>query len=282
MKALTRSLVWGALLLGFAASPAAAADVPDASCPGPADSMVQAGGTTRFAQSFTAKGSGPLVRADLDVYKEDHPGDATGDYLFSINATDSSGVPTDQVLASATVDDASVVPGHSIVTARFPDPVNVSAGESYALVLSRPTANAVGAGFRDAAPCSGHAWNSFDNGPFEGMGPPPPPVTYFDLVYQVFLQDSVPPKTTITRKPDSEISKPTAKFKFRSDEADSTFECRLKGKGLKTKVKHFGPCASPKRYKHLDPGTYRFAVQATDSSGNVDPTPAKAKFKVVG
>jgi hypothetical protein len=89
------------------------------------------------------------------------------------------------------------------------------------------------------------------------------------------------PETTITKRPGDKIGKPKAKYAFTSDEPGSTFECRLKGRGLKDSVKHFGPCASPKRYKHLDPGKYRFAVRATDQAGNTDASPAKDKFKVV-
>jgi hypothetical protein len=35
------------------------------------------------------------------------------------------------------------------------------------------------------------------------------------------------------------------------------------------------------RYRHLERGTYRFAVRATDVAGNTDPTPARDDFKVV-
>ena len=71
-----------------------------------------------------------------------------------------------------------------------------------------------------------------------------------------------------------------AKFEFSSDEAGSTFECSLEGKGLKDSVTEFGSCSSPKSYKKLKPGKYKFHVRATDAAGNTDQTPASAKFKV--
>ena len=55
----------------------------------------------------------------------------------------------------------------------------------------------------------------------------------------------------------------------------------LKGKGLKPSVKQFSACTSPKKYKGLQPGKYKFEVRAVDAAGNADPTPDKDKFKVV-
>ena len=34
--------------------------------------------------------------------------------------------------------------------------------------------------------------------------------------------------------------------------------------------------------KHLSPGKHKFQVRAIDAAGNVDPSAAKDKFKVVG
>jgi hypothetical protein len=86
-------------------------------------------------------------------------------------------------------------------------------------------------------------------------------------------------QTIITGRPDNKTKKSKAKFKFVSDVPAATFECRLKGKGLDSAVKQFGPCTSPRTYKDLDPGKYKFSVRAIDAAG-ADPTPAKDKFKV--
>jgi Tol biopolymer transport system component len=94
--------------------------------------------------------------------------------------------------------------------------------------------------------------------------------------------DTVPPETKITKAPPNNSAKPKAKYKFASSDPDSTFECKLKGKGLKNAVKQFGACDSPRKYKRLDEGKFKFQVRAIDAAGNVDPTPAKDKFKVVG
>ena len=93
--------------------------------------------------------------------------------------------------------------------------------------------------------------------------------------------DTAPPQTTITKSPPNRTGKPKAKYKFGSDEPGSTFECKLKGKGVKNSIKQYGDCESPRKYKRLDEGKHKFTVRAIDAAGNVDPTPAKDKFKVV-
>jgi hypothetical protein len=58
--------------------------------------------------------------------------------------------------------------------------------------------------------------------------------------------------------------------------AKVSFQCALvKGK----KKPAFKACTSPKRYKHLKKGRYKFEVRAFDSAGK-DPTPAKKKFRI--
>ena len=87
--------------------------------------------------------------------------------------------------------------------------------------------------------------------------------------------DCTPPETTITKGAPSKTDKSKVKFKFTSSESASTFECKLD-------KKKFKPCTSPRTVKNLDEGKHRFKVRAIDAAGNVDPSPAKDKFKVVG
>jgi hypothetical protein len=94
--------------------------------------------------------------------------------------------------------------------------------------------------------------------------------------------DTDPPETEITKSPANQSNKSKAKYKFTSDESGSSFECALKGGRLDEAVKNFGDCDSPRTYKYLDRAKFKFQVRAIDASGNVDPTPAKDKFKVVG
>lgn len=86
--------------------------------------------------------------------------------------------------------------------------------------------------------------------------------------------DTTAPETTITKKPKKRISKRTAKVRFESSEPDASFECKLDRKA-------FEPCDSPRKLKRLKPRRHKFSVRAIDLAANVDPTPAKARFRVL-
>jgi hypothetical protein len=86
------------------------------------------------------------------------------------------------------------------------------------------------------------------------------------------IADSTPPETTITSGPSGTTNSTSATFEFTADEP-STFECSLDAAA-------FAPCTSPKAYTGLAEGPHSFAVQATDDSGNTDPTPAVGSWSV--
>jgi hypothetical protein len=81
------------------------------------------------------------------------------------------------------------------------------------------------------------------------------------------------PETTITKGPRGRIHSRGVRFKFVSSVQGSKFECKLDRQKFK-------PCKSPKSYKRLKPGKHVFKVRALKGK-NVDPTPAKRKFKVL-
>lgn len=83
------------------------------------------------------------------------------------------------------------------------------------------------------------------------------------------------PETKIGEGPKAKSAKTTAKFKFSSSVAGSSFECKLD----KSKFKQ---CKSPKKYKSLKPGKHVFEVRAVNPAGVADPTPAKRRFTVLG
>lgn len=92
--------------------------------------------------------------------------------------------------------------------------------------------------------------------------PPPGPTT-----------DTIAPTAKITKAPKAKSTSTTAKFKFTSNEAGSSFECKLdKGK--------FKKCKSPKAYKKLKVGKHVFKVRAIDKAGNVGKA-VKRKFTVL-
>jgi hypothetical protein len=82
------------------------------------------------------------------------------------------------------------------------------------------------------------------------------------------------PQTILQRKPGKKIRDRTPTFRFASDEAGSTFQCKLDGKPFRS-------CRSPFTTKPLALGRHTFKVRARDDSGKLDPSPASYSFKVV-
>lgn len=89
-----------------------------------------------------------------------------------------------------------------------------------------------------------------------------------------FRVDTTTPQTTITAGPTGKTTNRTPRFAFRSNEAGSTFRCRLDGR-------RWMGCGSPKQYGRLPVGRHAFDVQASDPVGNRDPSPARRPFTVV-
>lgn len=88
-------------------------------------------------------------------------------------------------------------------------------------------------------------------------------------------RDTRAPQTRITAHPRPRSKRLSARFRFAADEAGSSFVCSLDGR-------RYRPCRSPKAYTGLRPGAHVFRVRAVDPTGNVDPQPARWRFKVVG
>ena len=64
-----------------------------------------------------------------------------------------------------------------------------------------------------------------------------------------------------------------ATVEFYSNEAGSTFRCRIDGAA-------FAPCTSPRAFTGLTSGSHTVRVVARDRAGNVDATPASRTFTV--
>jgi subtilisin-like proprotein convertase family protein len=83
--------------------------------------------------------------------------------------------------------------------------------------------------------------------------------------------DVTAPDTSISSKP-KDSAKRKVKIAFKSNEAGVHFECKIDNGNFKA-------CSSPKSVKGLSIGKHKFQVRAIDAAGNVDPTPAKAKWR---
>jgi hypothetical protein len=95
----------------------------------------------------------------------------------------------------------------------------------------------------------------------------------WDLTLIEPTYDPWPPQTRILARPARVSASRVATFRFSSDEASTTFACRLdRGR--------WNTCRSPKTYRRLRPGAHTFRVRARDRAGNVDATPARYTWRV--
>lgn len=83
-----------------------------------------------------------------------------------------------------------------------------------------------------------------------------------------------PPQTTLRHKPAKKTHDRTPTFRFASNEAGSSYECKLDRKP-------FAVCRSPFTTAKLSYGRHTFRVRARDKTGLPDPSPASYKFRVV-
>ena len=90
---------------------------------------------------------------------------------------------------------------------------------------------------------------------------------------RAFSVDTTAPDTTITAGPTGTTSDSTPTFSFTSNEAGSTFQCRVDAAA-------FASCSSPFTTATLADGPHTFEVRATDAVGLTDPTPASRSFTV--
>jgi subtilisin family serine protease len=87
--------------------------------------------------------------------------------------------------------------------------------------------------------------------------------------------DVTPPQTTITARPPARTRRATARFRFGSPDPTARFSCAI---GRRS----FRPCTSPLTLRRLAIGRHTFRVRAVDAVGNIDPTPARAAWRVLG
>jgi hypothetical protein len=88
--------------------------------------------------------------------------------------------------------------------------------------------------------------------------------------------DRRPPQTQLATHPLATVfthrKRRRVAFRFASNEAGSSFRCKLDGKPYR-------PCISPRAYS-VKAGRHAFRVYAVDAAGNRDRTPALFRFRV--
>jgi hypothetical protein len=85
--------------------------------------------------------------------------------------------------------------------------------------------------------------------------------------------DVTPPQTTLVSTPADPTNDRGASFAFTSNEPGSTFRCSLD-------TAAFDVCSSPKAYTAVPEGVHTFRVQAVDSVGNTDASPATVTWRI--
>ncbi len=144
-------------------------DVADERCAGDGDDRTNfvdnSGSTFRIAQTFTARNTGKLTKAQFLIIRSEL---AEGDYVLEIRPV-SAGLPTDEVLASTTIPGSNVPEDNFTpvtITGNFANPANVTAGTEYALVLRETSGVLVARHWlmEDTDKCPGQALVSADGG----------------------------------------------------------------------------------------------------------------------
>ena len=79
--------------------------------------------------------------------------------------------------------------------------------------------------------------------------------------------------TFVSSGPAGSVNSTSASLDFGSDEAATSFECKLDGAV-------FEACSSPRAYPGLSDGPHTFEVRALDAAGTPDPTPASRSWTV--
>jgi hypothetical protein len=128
-----------------------------------------------------------------------------------------------------------------------------------------------------AVSAAGSRFAGWSGGGCSGTGPCTVTMNADSAVSAAFV---TPPDTGIRKAKINQKAK-TATFKFKARGSATGFQCALQktrpGKGFGRP--HFKRCRSPKTYRHLSPGKYRFDVRAVGFAGR-DPSPAKKTFVI--
>src|SRR6185312_7327245 len=155
-------------------------------------------------------------------------------------------------------------PGSSIIQFDFNPPLQLTPGNSYQLFISPSTPN--------------FEWDYVSGNPYAAgiaaTGSPSIPFSGDFVFTSYFMPDTTPPDTLIDSGPSGTVlNTNTASFAFHSTKTGSTFQCSIDNSA-------YTACTTPTTYNNLADGSHTFSVKATDTSGNIDSTPATQTWVV--
>ncbi|HKH22434.1 MAG TPA: Ig-like domain-containing protein [Solirubrobacterales bacterium] len=223
---------------------------------------------------------GTPVFTDCSGASTDTPLDplADGSYTFRVRVTDGAGhstTATRTFQVDTTPPSVSIGSGPSGPTNDPTPTFSFSATDAHGPIAFQCSMDAGAPAF---GACSG-----------PGTDTPPGPLADGAYIFRVRATDVVSnsatatrsfsvktaaPDTVITKAPKKKTRKRRPPFAFTSNEVGVSFRCQL-DRGARV------PCSSPFRPRRLKLGKHSFSVQAVDSLGNADATPATKKFKVL-
>jgi Putative metal-binding motif len=192
-----------------------------------------------------------------------------GDHTIEVRARDDSGqISGSSARTVKVIDTALAGSGPTGLTNSRAATFNYSSGAGTAFQCSLDFAP-----FTDCGPGTSKTYSGLSDGEHTFRVFATAGGGWFDRIpaSRTFTVDGTPPQTTIANLAETPgegavSTLDTATFGFSSTEPGS-FECKLDAAA-------FSPCASPRIVSGLSAGEHTFQVRATDSAGNVDPTPA--------
>ena len=238
---------------------------------GPSSSVA----STSATFTFTSTESGSTFQCSLDgaafgACPAGYTGLAQGAHTFQVRATDGVG-NTDATPATRNWTVDTVAPDTTITTGPSLTVASTSAAFTYTSTEAGTFQCQIDGGGYGACPASytglGQGSHTFNVRAVDAAG-------NIDATpaARTWTVDTVAPNTTLTPVP-SPGNDTTPTFTFTSNEAGSTFQCRVDGAA-------FATCTSPLTTSVLGDGAHTFDVRAVDAAGNVDATPASQTFTV--
>ena len=179
------------------------------------------------------------------------------------NATDVAVAANVEAAFSEAMDENSVETSGNFTLIKEGTTASVAATVSYDPATDKATLNPntdLEAGVTYTATVKGGA-----NGVKDAAGNPLAADKVWTFTTAGASQDATPPETTIDSRPAALTNSSSASFSFSSNEAGSSFECKLDSGS-------FTSCTSPQNYSNLSEGSHTFQVRATDVAGNVEAT----------
>ena len=208
-----------------------------------------------------------------------YSGLSEGSHTFEVRAIDGVGL-TDQTPASYTWIIDTTAPDTTIQNKPTNPTTSMLANFTYSSTEAGSTfeCRLDGAGGFSSCPVAGKSYSSLGPGShtfevraIDGANNTDASPAEYNWVIEA--SDSTPPETTMDSAPAALIKIRRPGFSFSSNEPGSTFLCRLD-------QAPFARCSSPFTSDNLADGSHTFQVSATDPSGNTDPSPASATFRI--